>query len=121
MPAFKPLTVAVCALLAPLGEAAPEAWVIVARAGMVLAVILAFRLGRDLGGTAAGVAAAAGVALCGDLIGYSAAGAEPGWTIAFALAGIEAWRADRPRRLSPAASRVRCCASRRGRSCSSSG
>ena len=97
MPAFKPLTVAVCALLAPLEEAAPEVWVIVARAGMVLAVILAFRLGRDLGGTAAGVAAAAGVALCGDLIGYSAAGAEPGWTIAFALAGIEAWRADRPR------------------------
>ena len=97
MPAFKPLTVAVCTLLAPLGEWAPEAWVIVARAGMVLAVILAFRLGRDLGGTAAGVVAAAGVAFCGDLIGYSAAGAEPGWTIAFALAGIEAWRAGRPR------------------------
>jgi hypothetical protein len=97
MPAFKPLTVAVCTLLAPLGEAAPEAWVVVARAGMVLAVILAFRLGRDLGGMVAGVVAAAGVALCGDLIGYSAAGAEPGWTIAFALAGIEAWRADRPR------------------------
>ena len=35
---------------------------IVARAGMVLAVVLAFRLGRDLGGTAAGVVAAAGVA-----------------------------------------------------------
>jgi hypothetical protein len=97
MPAFKPLTVAVCTLLAPLGGAAPEAWVIVARAGAVLAVVLAFLLGRDLGGVAAGLAAAAGVAFTGDLIGYSAAGAEPGWTIALALAGILAWRADRPR------------------------
>jgi hypothetical protein len=80
-----------------LGSAAPVAWVIVARTGAVLAVLLAFRLGRRLGGAAAGVVAAAGVALCGDLLGYSAAGAEPGWTIALALAGIEAWRADRPR------------------------
>jgi hypothetical protein len=97
MPAFKPLTVAVCAMLAPLGGAAPEAWVIIARAGMVLAVILAFVLGRDLGGIAVGLCAAAGVAFTGDLIGYSAAGAEPGWTIALALAGILAWRAGRPR------------------------
>ena len=97
MPAFKPLTVAVCTLLAPLGGAAPEAWVIVARAGMVVAVILAFVLGRDLGGLAAGVVAAVGVAFTGDLIGYSAAGAEPGWTIALALAGVLAWRAGHPR------------------------
>jgi hypothetical protein len=116
-PAFKPLTVAATTLLAPLGGAAPAVWVIVARTGAVLAVLLAFRLGRDLvvapasthaarrshlraeslGGVAAGVVAALGVALCGDLVGYSAAGAEPGWTIALALAGIEAWRADRPR------------------------
>jgi hypothetical protein len=96
-PAFKPLTVAATTLLAPLGEAAPVAWVIVARTGAVLAVLLAFRVGRDLGGAAAGVVAAVGVALCGDLIGYSAAGAEPGWTIALALAGVEAWRGRRPR------------------------
>ena len=96
-PAFKPLTVAATTLLAPLGEAAAVAWVIVARTGAVLAVLLAFRVGRDLGGTAAGVVAAVGVALCGDLIGYSAAGAEPGWTIALALAGVEAWRGRRPR------------------------
>jgi hypothetical protein len=97
MPAFKPLTVAVCTVLAPLGAAAPEAWVIFARAGAVLAVLLAFWLGRELAGTAGGVVAAAGVAFTGDLIGYSAAGAEPGWTIALALLGIAAWRADRPR------------------------
>jgi hypothetical protein len=96
-PAFKPLPVAATALLAPLGEAAPVVWVIVARTGAVLAVLLAFRLGRELGGTVAGVVAAVAVAFTGDLIGYSAAGAEPGWTIALALAGAEAWRAGRPR------------------------
>jgi hypothetical protein len=96
-PAFKPLPVAVTALLSVLGGAAPVAWVLVARAGGVLAVLLAFRVGRRLGGVAAGVVAATGVALCGDLVGYSAAGAEPGWTIALALAGVEAWRAGRPR------------------------
>ncbi|MFA9272270.1 MAG: hypothetical protein ACEQSX_16260, partial [Baekduiaceae bacterium] len=40
-PAFKPLPVAVCALLAPLGDGAPVAWVVVARAGAVAAVLLA--------------------------------------------------------------------------------
>jgi hypothetical protein len=94
-PAFKPLPVAVTALLTPLGGAAPVAWVIVARAGAVLAVWMAFRLGRDLAGTAAGVVAAIGVALCGGFLGYAAGGAETGWTIALALAAIEAWRAGR--------------------------
>jgi len=147
-PAFKPLPVFVCALLTPLGGWAPEAWVVLARAGAVLAVVLAFRLARDvvagreprgaasapaagaeaaprgegaadgaapLAGrasvdfltrgvgnstlawraTAAGLVAAVAVALCGGFLGYAAAGAETGWTIAFALAAIAAWRAQR--------------------------
>jgi hypothetical protein len=95
-PAFKPLPVAVCALLSVLGGAAPVAWVVVARTGTVLAVVLGFRLGRRLGGSvAAGLAAAVGVALCGGLLRYTAAGAEPGWVIALALVGVEAWRAGR--------------------------
>ena len=88
---------AVCALLAPLGGVAPVAWVIVARTGTVLAMVLAFRFGRRLGGAAAGVVAVIGVALCGGLLRYTAAGAEPGWVIALALAGAEAWRAERYR------------------------
>jgi hypothetical protein len=94
-PAFKPLPVFVCALLRPLGGAAPEAWVLIARAGAVLAVWFGFRLGRELAGVAAGVVAAIGVALCGGFLGYAARGAEPGWTIAFALAAILAWRRER--------------------------
>jgi hypothetical protein len=96
-PAFKPLPVAICALLSVLGGAAPAAWVVVARAGAALAVWLAFRLGRRLAGgsVAAGAAAGAGVALCGGFLAYAAAGAETGWLIALALLGAEAWRGGR--------------------------
>ena len=36
-PSFKPLPVAICALLAPLGDAAPDAWLAVSRAGWLAA------------------------------------------------------------------------------------
>jgi hypothetical protein len=49
-PAFKPLPVAVCALLAPLGAAAPVAWVLLVRTAGLLAVYLAWRVGRRLAG-----------------------------------------------------------------------
>src|SRR4051794_340740 len=62
-PAFKPLPVGVCALLAPLG--APWLWVLVVRVAAVAAVWLAFRLGRELGGCGGGVLAAAAVVLTG--------------------------------------------------------
>jgi uncharacterized membrane protein YidH (DUF202 family) len=119
-PAFKPLPVAVSALLSPFGGAAPLLWVVVARAGALLALVLAFRLGRELaaqavvagrgeesgGGLdrrpraaplAAGLLAAAGVALCGAFLGYAAEGVVTGWLLALGLAGAEAWRAGRPR------------------------
>jgi hypothetical protein len=136
-PAFKPLPVAVCALLAPFGGAAPVLWVIVARADALLALLLAFRLARRLaaeaqrrahsgrttsemrpapaaavGGLAeaplvAGVLAAVGVALCGAFLGYAAEGLVTGWLLALALAGVEAWRAGRPR--AALACAVGCC------------
>jgi hypothetical protein len=98
-PAFKPLPVAVCALLAPLGSAAPAAWVILARAGALAALWLAARAGRRLAGGSrwAGVAAAVAVAACAGWSAYAAAGAETGWVVALALAGAEAWRAGRAR------------------------
>jgi hypothetical protein len=98
-PAFKPLPVAVCALLAPLGAAAPWAWVLLVRAAAAVAVWFAFRLGRELAGgsVAAGVLAGGGVALCGGLLAYSAAGAEPALLLALALGGAAAWRERRYR------------------------
>jgi hypothetical protein len=98
-PAFKPLPVALCALLAPLGSAAPAAWVLAARAGALAAVWLAYRLGSRLAGgsAAAGLLAAAAVALCGGYPAYAAGGLAEGLLLALALAGAEAWRAGRPR------------------------
>ncbi len=122
-PAFKPLPVAICTLLAPLGAAAPGAWLVVARAGALLAValgaLLAYRLAgaerpargvgarragartaesgaeRSRGALLAGAAAGAGVALTGGLPALSAAGAVEGASVAGALGAVLAWRDDR--------------------------
>ena len=104
-PAFKPLPVAVCALLAPLGSAAPAAWLVLARAGALLAVALAARLAHDLAAEVtpdrshapllAGAGAATGVALTGSLLPLAAGGAVEAAFIATGLAAVLAWRADR--------------------------
>jgi len=88
-PAFKPLTVAVCTVLSLLGPAAPVAWVLISRAGAVVAVWVAYR--------AAGALSAAAVALTGAFLAYTAAGAETGWTTAFVLLALLAWRDGRVR------------------------
>ena len=98
-PAFKPLPVAVCAVLSLLGPAAPVAWVLIARAGAVVAVFVAYR--------AVGALAAAAVALTGAFVAYAAAGAETGWTTAFALL----------RRCSPGATTGRARRSGSGSAC----
>src|SRR5918994_2158204 len=98
-PAFKPLPVAVCALLAPLGAAAPWLWVLLVRAAAVIAALLAFALARRLAGGShfAGVLGAAAVLLCGALPAYTAAGAEPALVLALALGAAAAWRERRMR------------------------
>jgi hypothetical protein len=98
-PAFKPLPVAICALLSPLGDAGPWLWVLIARAGAVLALWLVFRLARRLAGgsSLAGAVAVVGVALCGMFLDLSSAGIITGWLLALALGGLEAWRGGRPR------------------------
>ena len=88
-PAFKPLPVAVCAVLSLLGPAAPVAWVLIARAGAVVAVWAAYRAG--------GALAAVAVALTGAFLAYAASGVETGWTTAFALLALVAWRDGRVR------------------------
>jgi hypothetical protein len=98
-PAFKPLPVVVCAVLAPFGSAAPWLWVLLVRIAVVLAAWLAFGEARRLAGGswAAGLLAAAGVLLCGRLLASSAAGAEPALVIALTLGGAAAWREERLR------------------------
>lgn len=99
-PAFKPLPVAVCAVLALTGgSVAPVAWVLIARAGAVLALLSSFALGRRLAGgsRAAGLLAAAGVALTGSFLGHAASGLSEPSLLALALAGVASARAGHPR------------------------
>lgn len=98
-PAVKPLAMVVCAALSPFGGAAPVLWVLLARAAAVLAVWLAFRLARRLAGgsVAAGIVAAAGVALCGGYVASASSGLSEPLVLALALAAVEAGRSGRPR------------------------
>lgn len=62
-PAWKPGPVLFTALFAPLGSAAPALWLLVVRAGGLLALAAAFRLGRRIAGVGAGVLAVVLLAL----------------------------------------------------------
>lgn len=94
-PAFKPLPVLVCAVLAPLGDWAGEAWVVLARTGALAGIGLAALLATRLGGIVAGVCAAVAVLLTGGYVPLSAAGSSEGLLVALALGGVLAWCAGR--------------------------
>ncbi len=90
-PAWKPLPVMVTAVLAPLGEGiAPAAWLTVARAGAILAVLVAFGLARRLAGgsIAAGLVAAGGIVLIPGWIEHAALGNAEGLLTALVLLGL---------------------------------
>ena len=88
-PAWKPLPVAVTALLSGFGDAAPALWLFVARCGALAAVGLAFLVGRRFGGIAGGVVAAVGVVLTGGFVRHAAVGDAEPLLIALALAAFE--------------------------------
>jgi hypothetical protein len=105
-PSWKPLPVMFTAIFGPFGSAAPTLWVITARAGGVMALIAAYRLGallvaRGRGGAgpapvagwepvAAGLIAAAGILLTQDWFYYMFRGtSEP------LLVGLSLWAVDR--------------------------
>ena len=99
-PAWKPLPVLLAAPLTALaGEAAPEAWLVVARAGAILAVLLAFRVARRLGrgSPVAGAAAAGGVVLVPGWVEHAAVGNAEGLLTALLLLALAALLAGRRR------------------------
>lgn len=106
-PSWKPLPVLICAALAPAGGAAPDLWLLVARAAWLAVPVLAWRLAARLegeGGPAAagaGLLAAAGVVLLHDGVTSSARQltgglAEP-LLVALVLGAVEAALARRGR------------------------
>jgi hypothetical protein len=93
-PSWKPLPVLFTTLFAPFGDAAPELWLVVARAGGLLALALTFRLARRLvgGGAAgafAGALALAGLLLSPGFLRNVGLGNSEGLLVAFALLAIE--------------------------------
>lgn len=99
-PAWKPLPVVVTAALAPLGEEiAPAAWLTVARAGAILALLVASGLARRLAGgsIAAGLATALGILLIPGWIEHAAVGNAEGLLTALLLLGLAGLLEGRPR------------------------
>jgi hypothetical protein len=92
-PAWKPLPVLVTTALAPLGAAAPALWLVLARAGGLLAVALAFRLAARLaegrGRWFAGAVAALGLLGTVGFLRGVAGGSSEGLLVAVLLFAVD--------------------------------
>jgi hypothetical protein len=89
-PSWKPLPVMFTTVFSLFGSAAPDLWLVVARAGALAAVVVAFRVARRLGGgIVGGVAAAAALAIAPWWIRNAALGNSEGLIVAFLLGAID--------------------------------
>lgn len=89
-PSWKPLPVLFTTPFALLGDdAAPPAWLLVARAGGLLAIAMAYRLADRLAGPVAGGIAAASLALADEFMRNFARGNSEGLLVALVLWAIE--------------------------------
>ena len=89
-PSWKPLPVLFTTPFSLFGDdAAPALWLVIARAGGVLALAMAFRLGTRLAGEWAGAIAALSLLVADDFIRDFARGNSEGLLVAFVLWAIE--------------------------------
>src|SRR5215208_2752175 len=93
-PSWKPLPVMFTTLFAPFGDAAPDLWLVVARAGGILALVMCFRLSSKLvgggrAGVAAGLVAALGLLLSTYFLRNTMMGYSEAILIALVLFAIE--------------------------------
>jgi len=89
-PSWKPLPVLFTTPFALFGDdAAPLLWLVVARAGGLLAIAMAYRLGARLGGPLAGLIAAGALALAAEFMRNFARGNSEGLLVALVLWAIE--------------------------------
>jgi hypothetical protein len=90
-PSWKPLPVLVTVPTALLGDTAQQQiWLVVARAGTLAAVALAYRLAWRLEGPVAGVVAAVSLLITSSLLSRTFRGDSEGLLVAVALGAIEA-------------------------------
>src|SRR4051812_601164 len=93
-PSWKPLPVLFTTVFSLFGDAAPDLWLLVARAGGLLALLMAFRLasrmvGDGPAGWAAGTVAALGLLLSAGFLRNTMMGYSEAILIALALFAIE--------------------------------
>jgi hypothetical protein len=89
-PSWKPLPVLFTTPFALLGDdVAPALWLVIARAGGLLAFVMAFRLGRRLAGVWAGLIAAAALVLADEFIRNFARGNSEGLLVGLVLWAVE--------------------------------
>ncbi len=89
-PSWKPLPVLFTTPFALLGDtAAPALWLVVARAGGLLAIVLAYRLASRLGGRVAGVIAGSALLLSDEFVRHFARGNSEGLLVALCLWAVE--------------------------------
>jgi hypothetical protein len=97
-PSWKPFPVLFTMVFSPFGSAAPDLWLVVARGGAVLAVLLAFRLGARLtdrdhrwsvAAITAGLVAAVALVISSQFVRTMALGNSEGLMVAFTLWGVE--------------------------------
>jgi hypothetical protein len=88
-PSWKPFPVLFTAIFSVFGPVAPDLWLIVARAGGLFALYMAFRLARRFGGVSAGVCAVIAICLTPNWLRYLAHGDSEPILVALVLAAIE--------------------------------
>jgi hypothetical protein len=94
-PSWKPLPVLFTTPFALFGDAAPALWLVIARAGAIAAVVMAFSVARRIGGVVAGGAAAGALALAPWFVRTSALGNSEGLMAACVLGAIDRHLAGR--------------------------
>ena len=94
-PSWKPLTVLFTTALAPFGDAAPQMWLVIARAGALATLLMLWRLGRRLGAPSAGVLAALALALTPWWLRNAAVGNSEALMAALALGMLDRHLAGR--------------------------
>ncbi len=88
-PSWKPLPVLFTAVFSVAGGAAPALWLVVARAGGFMALVMTFRMARRLGGVAAGVSALVALTLVNFFVRSAALGDSEGLLVALVLGAVE--------------------------------
>jgi hypothetical protein len=95
-PSWKPFPVIFTTVFSLFGGAAPDLWLVVARGGAILAVLLAFRLGARLtsrtwsvASVTAGLVAAVALVISSQFVRTMSLGNSEGLMVAFALWAIE--------------------------------